>query len=146
LVSLQKPAPRILNVVALGHRERYGTVDRLAHVLQVLAGGISHGHEERAVGAQPNPDRRTPLSNFRVQERRSTEIDRNVEDVEVLDAELSGESTCDVLRKQPATLDEDLTKPTPGSNLLGQREIELLGAEQLALEQHGAQSRPRVIA
>lgn len=58
---------------------------------------------------------------------------------------LGCERAGDVRRKQPASLDQDLAEPLVLLLLLGKRGVELLRLQQLALQQHGAEMRPRLV-
>ena len=84
---------------------------------------------------------RTPIAEHRwptsgVEPRGGAQVDRDVVDVDVLDAELGRERACDVLREEPAALDEHLAEAPAGAGLLAECFVELLGGEELALQQH----------
>jgi hypothetical protein len=63
-------------------------------------------------------------------------------DVDVVDAELGGEPARQVLREDPAALDQDLAEAPATPCLLAQSVVELVGLEQLGLEEDRAKVRP----
>ena len=66
--------------------------------------------------------------------------------VDVDESVLGRQGARDVLRIEPATLDEDFAEALPGARLLRKRLVELLVSQKLALQEHRSQMRPCIVA
>jgi hypothetical protein len=99
---------------------------------QLSASRTFHGAARRIGDPRPNRlpsvSQRTPITEQRCPTRRrpggGVQVDRDVVDVDVLDAELRRERPRDVLREEPAVLDEDPAEPAAGPGLLRERLVE----------------------
>ena len=69
-------------------------------------------------------------------------VELDLGEVDVLEPVLLGERTGEVLRRDPAVRDDDLAEPLAGQLLLLERALDLLDAEQAAVDQQRAEVLP----
>lgn len=145
LVAQQDHAPRLLDVGRFRDREADRAIDRRLHLAECGARRIGDRDEDAAIGEEPDRDRREALPDVRVHAGRRAEVHGDALDVDVAEPCLRRQAAREILREQPATLDQDLTEPLTGAGLLTQCVVQLLRLEQLALQQDRAQMGPLLL-